>query len=94
VEMEATGSVIVEGEQFNVNATKVTYAGNKECLVIEGSSYADARVTYQQIPGARQSSAKASKFTYWLGSGVFEGQGFSSGEFWLNGQMRLTRPGR
>jgi hypothetical protein len=94
VEMEATGHVIIDNVQFNVNAASVRYASDKELLVIEGSGSADAAVSYESSPGSPRSTARARKFNYWIKQGVFQGEAFSTSEFWLNGEMRLPRAPR
>lgn len=64
-ELTADGKTFVEGAQFTASAHRLTYATAKELLLLEGELNDNARITYQQSAGQKESHAKARRIWYW-----------------------------
>jgi len=72
VELEAEGNVSVEGSQFTAWAERITFAEEKDLLILEGGGRADARLTHQAQIGGAPKQASAKKILYWPHSGDYK----------------------
>ncbi len=63
-ELEAVGNTLVEGPGFTARAARMTYAQDKELLVMEGTGRSSAELWREQPPGYWA----ARKIRYWRGA--------------------------
>lgn len=68
VEMLATGAVYLEGSGFSARARRLSYARQKDLLVLEGDGRAAATLFRQAVPGEAESKLSARKIMYWPGT--------------------------
>ncbi len=94
IEASASGNTVVEGKNFTVHAPRITYTSDKEVLSLEGDGRADAELWYRTVPGQPSSYGAASKWRYWLRTGLFDVEGARPFEFQLNGIDKIRLPGR
>jgi hypothetical protein len=94
IEASASGNTVVEGKSFTVHAPRITYTSDKEVLSLEGDGRADAELWYRTVPGQPSSYGAASKWRYWLRTGLFDVEGARPFEFQLNGIEKIRLPGR
>jgi hypothetical protein len=93
IEASASGNTVVEGKNFTVHAPRITYTSDKEVLSLEGDGRADAELWYRTVPGQPSSYGAASKWRYWLRTGLFDVEGARPFEFQLNGIDKIRLPG-
>jgi hypothetical protein len=93
IEASVTGNTIVEGKKFTVHAPRIAYSSDKEVLSLEGDGRADAELWYRTVPGQPSSYGAASKWRYWLRTGLFDVEGARPFEFQLNGIDKIRLPG-
>lgn len=65
MELEALSNTLVEGSTFTARAHRLTYAEEKDLLVLEGDGRTDAQLFRQPRPGAATTKAAARKIMYW-----------------------------
>ncbi len=64
-EVEALGNPVVEGRTFAARAVRMSYAGGKGLLVLEGDGRTDAELYYQAHIGGPTSQAAARRIFFW-----------------------------
>lgn len=93
MESYATGNAVIEGKEFTVRAPKITYAGDKELLIIEGDGRAEAELWYRSQPGQAPSYGAAQKWRYWLRTGMFDVEGIKTFDFQMLNGGKFRLPG-
>lgn len=93
IEMYATGNAVIEARSFTVRAPKITYAGDKELLMIEGDGRAEAELWHRDQPGQPPSYGAAQKWKYWLRTGMFDVEGIKTFDFQMLNGGKFRLPG-
>ena len=65
VELEALGNTVVENVSYEAKAHRLTYAEEKDLLILEGNGRSAAELKYQAQKGAPPKTAMAGKIMYW-----------------------------
>ena len=81
IELEATRSVMVEGQTFTARAARMTYTEAKDLLLLEGDGRNDAHLYYQQFIGAPYGQTSAQQIWYWPSIPKVQFQGAKSFEW-------------
>ena len=75
MELQAIGNTIIEGAQFTGRGYRLTYAQDKDQLVLEGDGRNDAVLNYQQGVGTPLSRAAAGRLMFYPGSNRVDVEG-------------------
>jgi hypothetical protein len=81
VELQALGNALVEGHAFTARAHRISYAQEKDLLVMEGDGRSDAELFRQDNTGGQSGRAAARKMLYWPKTGRLDVDTFSSLDF-------------
>lgn len=75
MELQAIGNTIIEGSQFTGRGYRLTYAQDKDQLVLEGDGRNDAVLNYQQGVGTPLSRAAAGRLMFYPGTNRVDVEG-------------------
>lgn len=75
MELQAIGNTIIEGAQFTGRGYRLTYAQDKDQLVLEGDGRNDAVLNYQQGVGTPLSRAAAGRLMFYPGTNRVDVEG-------------------
>jgi len=75
MELQAIGNTIIEGAQFTGRGYRLTYAQDKDQLVLEGDGRNDAVLNYQQGAGTPLSRAAAGRLMFYPGTNRVDVEG-------------------
>lgn len=75
MELQAIGNTIIEGAQFTGRGYRLTYAQDKDQLVLEGDGRNDAVLNYQQGVGTPLSRAAAGRLMFYPGTSRVDVEG-------------------
>jgi len=81
VELQALGNALVEGNAFTARAHRISYAQEKDLLVMEGDGRSDAELFRQANASGQNGRAAARKMLYWPKTGRLDVDTFSSLDF-------------
>lgn len=81
VELQALGNAIVEGHAFTARAHRISYAQEKDLLVMEGDGRSDAELFRQASANGQSGRAAARKMLYWPKTGRLDVDTFNSLDF-------------
>ncbi len=65
VQLEATGSVLVEGQMFTARAVRMTYDKGKDLLILEGDGRVSSELSAQKYVGGPVSTVAARQIRYY-----------------------------
>ena len=81
VELEALGNTRVDGQAFSAQAHRMTYADEKDMLVLDSGGRGFAQLIQQSQPGQPQSNLRAKRISYWLRTKQANVEGAESFDF-------------
>ena len=81
VELEASGNARADGQSFSAQAHRMTYAEEKEMLVLEAGGRGYAQLIQQTQPGQPQSNLRAKRISYWVRTKQANVEGAESFDF-------------
>jgi hypothetical protein len=77
-ELEALGNVVAEGTGFTARGDRLTYAEEKDQIVLRGDGLTEAEFFQEDVGGGPRRESTANELTYWLGAQRLLVTGFKS----------------